>query len=190
MIWIQWNFQFGTISFQWICFSFDFEGFVHSGFQFGTISLQWIRFSFDLERFGYSGIFQFGMDDFAHSGFAFIRCGAIWLQQISILDDFAIDLERFGYSEWVFHLGRFSLQRICLHSIWSDLATADSVWEDCGAVLRVDLERWGREWNVRGARSKMKAICGVGGNMCTEYAFVRSFFFWSPIKEHSWTILV
>ena len=131
------------------------------------------------------------MDDFAHSGFAFIRCGAIWLQQISILDDFAIDLERFGYSEWVFHLGRFSLAEDLPsfdlerfgHSGFSLGGLRCSFESGFGKVgARVECER-GAKQNESDLRGWRKYVYRV---RIRSFIFFFFFFFGSAIKEHSW----
>ena len=96
--------------------TFDLERFGYDGF----FSLGRFRFcfSFDLERLRLQWDFSIWDRRFCCGGFAFIRFGAIWLQRISVWDDFAAVLKGGGES-------------------------------DFGSGCE------------RGARSKMKAICGL-----------------------------
>ena len=87
-IWLQ-QIQFGTISFQWVCFHLIWSDLATVGFFFNlgqTISLQWILLSFDLERFGYS--------EFSFSTISFG-------DDFSTVDLLPFNLERFGCSEWI-----------------------------------------------------------------------------------------
>jgi len=69
---------------------------------------------------------------------------SIWDQWICFL----FDLERFGNSGFQFRT--ISLQYICFHSIRSDLAADDSLWNDIVSVdlLSTDLERFGHSGTI------------------------------------------